>query len=79
MAWKLVGIGDCTGQDQATTDGATPDNSKAKAGYTAVCWDGVNYSNKNNPGKAFCTYKNVAYNTCTGGVNAGEMYTAIQP
>jgi hypothetical protein len=78
MTWKLVGTGDCTGYDDPeTTDGSLPDDSRAKAGYTAVCWDAVTYNNKLNPGKAFCTYKKIAYTSCKGGDNTGEMYTAV--
>lgn len=77
MTWKLVGVGDCTGYDDPeTTDGSIPDDSRAKAGYTAVCWDNETYKNALNPGKAFCTYKKIAYTRCTGGENPGEMYTA---
>jgi hypothetical protein len=74
-----VGTGDCSGLDEAMTDGSTPDDSKAKIGYTAVCWDALTYINNNDPGKAFCTYKKVTYDTCQGGANPGEMYKAVTP
>lgn len=77
MTWKLVKVGDCTGLDEETTEGSIPDDSKAKAGYTAVCWDGIEYDNKFNPGKAFCTYKKIEVNKCTGDENPGEMYQAV--
>jgi len=77
MTWELVGIGDCPGLDEERTDDSSmPDDSKAKVGYTAVCWDGINYTNENNPGKVFCTYKKITYDQCSGGENPGEMYTA---
>jgi hypothetical protein len=78
MIWELVGIGDCPGHDDPeTTDGFLPDDSRAKAGYTAVCWDNDVYSNELNLGKAFCTYKNIAYTACKDGEYPGEMYTAV--
>jgi hypothetical protein len=77
MTWKLVAVGDCTGLDVETTEGSIPDDALAKTGYTAVCWDGTTYSNKNQPKRAFCTYKKVAYEKCTNGGNTGEMYTAV--
>jgi hypothetical protein len=78
LTWKLVGVGDCTGHDEdGFTEGAFPYDSKAQAGYTAVCWDTVNYTNQGQPDRAFCTYKKIAYSDCTGGGNPGEMYTAV--
>jgi hypothetical protein len=79
LTWQLVGIGDCTGQDVAMTDGSTPDNSKATPGHTAICWDGVTYINKGDPGKAFCAYKKVSYDSCKGGSNPGEMFKPVAP
>jgi len=41
-----------------------------------VCWDGIRYNNRNRPGQAFCTYKNIPPKNCTGGTNTGLMYEA---
>jgi hypothetical protein len=74
--WRLVGVGDCPGLDEGeTTPGSIPDDARAKAGYTAVCWDGETYTNKFHGGSAFCTYKRISYDRCLGGENPGEMYT----
>jgi len=77
LIWRLVGIGDCPGKDVGRSEGSTPNDNLAKKGYTAVCWDGTTYNNKNNPGKAFCTYKNIDPSNCKGGRNTGEMYRAV--
>ncbi|WP_374424938.1 hypothetical protein [Chromobacterium sp.] len=75
MKWQAGGIGDCTGQDYAQTDGKTPHPNYLIEGTTAVCWDGVEHSNRNAPGKAFCTYKTVKLEQCAGGRNPGWMYS----
>ena len=64
--WKLVGTGDCPGQDIAHSSGPNPDPAKctdAVRGQTAVCWD------------TECTYKNIETGSCKGGVSPGRMYT----
>jgi hypothetical protein len=76
-AWQRVNDGDCPGHDIDSTIGFIPDNAKVKAGYTAVCWDGKKYNNNNQPGKIFCTYKNIGPEACTGGSNTGAMYRGI--
>jgi len=78
-SWVRVGIGDHPGQDVDSSDGAIPDPRKAREGHTAFCWDGVQYSNRYNPGKAFCTYKNVPFDKCLGGSNVGVMYKGVGP
>jgi hypothetical protein len=75
--WQRVGTGDCAGNDVDSSDGFMPDNGKAKAGYTAVCWDGSRYNNMNSPGRAFCTYKNITSDRCTGGSNTGVLYRGV--
>ena len=61
------GIGDCPYHDVDTSEGAVPDDAKAQEGQVAICWDGSNCINHNSPGKAFCTYKDVAPDDCKGG------------
>lgn len=75
QGWNEYGTGDCAGNDVDTSEGANPDHTKAKGGVIAVCWDGVRYINSNSPGRAFCTYKDVAPDRCTGGSNVGFMYS----
>ena len=78
LVWRLVAVGDCAGLDEGeTTNGSIPNDARAVAGYTAVCWDAETYVNKFHDGRAFCTYKRVSYDRCTGGENPGEMYTAV--
>ncbi len=77
MVWLKVGTGDCAGQDVGTTNGLTPDDKQAKAAYTAVCWDGRIYDHKDERGRVFCTYKNIAPDKCTGGRSTGIMYQAV--
>lgn len=78
MTWKLAGVGDCAGHDDGGfTEGAFPDDSKALPGFTAVCWDTVNYTHQGYVDRAFCTYKKIAYSDCTGGENPGEMYIPV--
>lgn len=78
VRWEKVATGDCTGRDYTQTDGDTPVASYATPNTTAVCWDGKAYSNKNAPGKAFCTYKNVTSTQCSGGSNVGIMYKSVE-
>lgn len=78
LKWAYVKDGDCTGYDKgAQTVGDTPVDARAKPGYTAICWDGKVYNNNNSPGKAFCTYKQITWEKCTGGTNKGVMYTPV--
>jgi hypothetical protein len=77
VEWQSSGVGDCTGRDIGSTSGDTPDPAQAVEGRTAICWDGKTYSNRNNPGAAFCNYKSVARPQCTGGGNPGKAYTAV--
>ena len=73
--WLRVGTGDCAGHDVGNTDGFTPDNKLAKAGYTAVCWDGRVFDNDR--GRVFCTYKNIAPDKCIAVGQPGIMYRAV--
>ncbi len=73
-SWVKVGTGDCSGLDVDSSEGSIPDVAKGRARYTAVCWDGKQYNNRFNPGRAFCTYKDVDYGSCRGGANIGVMY-----
>jgi hypothetical protein len=75
-SWQKVGTGDCSGHDVASSNGFTPEKGKAVRGRTAVCWDGRKFNNKYSPRRAFCTYKNIESNRCSGGDNPGEMYKA---
>jgi hypothetical protein len=76
FTWEKVGSGDCVGSDFNSTEGFIPDPQLAKDGYTAVCWDGATYNNTNSSGRAFCTYKSITPDQCTGGNNTGVMYKA---
>ena len=76
-SWQRVGTGDCAGYDVDSSDGFIPDNTKARAGHTAICWDGSSFNNIYSPGRAFCTYKNITVDRCTGGSNTGVMYQAV--
>lgn len=81
--WVALGIDDCFGADTACSAGATPDpllcNGDA-SGTTAVCWDGVTYSNGIGcSSSAWCTYKAVAAPMCTGGSNLGYVYECTAP
>jgi len=73
--WVEVGEGDCVGIDVDSSDGFIPDDSIAMPGITAICWDNVMYNNYNTE-RAFCTYKSINWEECTGGPNIGKMYTA---
>jgi len=81
--WSFQRIGDCPGSDTACTVGATPDPSLcngATTGTTAVCWDGVTYSNGAPCGSsAWCTYKAIDAPSCTGGGSPGYLYECIGP
>lgn len=77
MTWENTGVADCSGQDIVTTPSAIPDASYAASGRTAICWDGKDYSNRNSPGVAFCTYKTVDRPQCGGGANLGRAYTPV--
>ncbi|MDI6726832.1 MAG: discoidin domain-containing protein, partial [Smithellaceae bacterium] len=68
--WTVQRIGDCPGNDVASTSGSAipaPQYCNEKTqGLTAVCWDrGVN---------SVCTYKSVTAEQCTGGRNPGNLY-----
>jgi len=81
--WTFERIGDCPGFDTACTVGATPDPSLCNAstsGTTAVCWDGVTYSNGAPCGSsAWCTYKSIDAPSCTGGMSPGYLYECMGP
>jgi hypothetical protein len=60
--WVLFGEGDCGDSDFANSSGVIPDTGKCsmdRVAQTAVCWDGVTYSNNPSPtgNAAWCTYK----------------------
>src|SRR5262245_48304626 len=75
MTWVRVGTGNCAGHDVGNSDGFTPDDKQAKAGYTAYCFDGRIFDVDR--GRVFCTYKNIAPNKCTGGSPPGVIYKAV--
>jgi hypothetical protein len=76
QGWVEYGIGDCSGRDIGTmSDGAIPDDRYTLEAQIAVCWDGSKYENVHSRGRAFCTYKTLAPDECTGGQNAGVMYS----
>ncbi len=79
-SWVRVGVGDCSGGDQAESNGPTPNANQAKAGRIAVCWDGNQYKHVygGDSGRAFCTYKNTPPDQCRGGSNTGVMYQAVR-
>lgn len=80
FVWERVGTGDCPGNDLGTSEGFRPDDSQAKQDLTAVCWDGSSFNNTfgGNSGRAFCTYKSIPPDRCTGGNNRGVMYRAVR-
>jgi hypothetical protein len=77
MRWEAVRVGDCTGRDTGNTNGFSPDERQAKAGATAVCWDGEALRNASAPARMWCTYKNIEAVACTGGSNPGVLYRAV--
>jgi hypothetical protein len=81
--WVLLGVDDCTGGDTGCSAGATPDPIMCDgntSGTTAVCWDGVTYSNGIGCGSsAWCTYKSVPAPLCTGGSHPGQVYECTAP
>lgn len=77
-SWKLVGTGDCAGRDIGSSKGFLPIDEWAKRGRTAVCWDNVYYKNSAEPGRVFCTYKNLHWSKCSGGTNVGVMYAGVE-
>ena len=76
--WVRFGTGDCYANDRGTTEGIVPDDSRARPEYTAICWDGVQYNNRYNPGRAFCVYKRISPSRCIEGNtgNDGIMYAS---
>ncbi len=83
--WQLeqVGFGDCPGQDIAATEGAQPAKeqcTKATAGMSAVCWDGMVFVNRSNfRGGPWCTYKDIPPSRCVGGAAPGRLYKCVPP
>ena len=86
-AWKVVGPGDCGGQDVSCSKAAEPSSSECNAervGEIAVCWTGGH--NKGYPTfagcqggpKDWCTYKNVTPEQCRGGSHPGQMWVCAQ-
>jgi hypothetical protein len=79
--WVEYAIDDCSSFDTGCSAGAFPDPSQCNggtAGTTAVCWDGVTYSNGVGcSSTAWCTYKNISTASCTGGANPGVVYTCM--
>jgi hypothetical protein len=61
-----------------STTGFVPDVSMAAKARTAVCWNGNPYRNRNRPGAAFCTYKDIDPAQCVGGTNIGVKYRAVR-
>lgn len=74
--WVEVGAGDYIGMDVDSSDGPLPDDSIARPGITAICWDNVEYTHFSE--KAFCTYKSVNWDECLDGPYKGRMYTASE-
>jgi caspase domain-containing protein len=86
-AWKVVGTGDCGGQDVSCSKAARPVTAEcnaARLGRIAVCW--TRGRNKGYPGfpgcqggpKDWCTYKNLAPEQCRGGSNPGQMWVCSE-
>ncbi|MDZ4164830.1 MAG: discoidin domain-containing protein [Smithellaceae bacterium] len=74
FSWTFQRIGDCPGNDVASTSGSAipaPQHCNEKTqGLTAVCWDrGVN---------SVCTYKSVTAEQCTGGRSPGNLYKCTE-
>lgn len=68
--WRLVGEGDCPGQQIQGSAGETPDNALCTtefAGKTALCFPFVC-----NPG---CQYIDVKTQACQGGTELAKVYT----
>lgn len=71
----VVGTGDCAGSDRTETAGFAPVPSEcnaASAGQIAVCWDSDTYNVI--PDRIACTYKTLAPNQCSGGINTGLVH-----
>ena len=77
LRWEAMRVGDCTGRDTGSTNGFAPDERLARAGATAVCWEGEALRNAAAPTRVWCTYKNVEAVACTGGANPGVLYRAV--
>lgn len=70
--WELVRTGDCGGRDVNSSGGPLPQEAICNdPGLTAICWDGATYRNGDT---AWCTYKQIDINQCTGGSATGIMY-----
>jgi hypothetical protein len=70
--WIQIGVGDCSGNDFSRTPGAEPNAGLCgAANITAVCWDGALFQNG---GSAWCTYKRIAPDQCTGGTRPGRLF-----
>jgi hypothetical protein len=82
--WVPNGNGDCTGLDVACSKGPLPVKSRCFPGTTAhsaVCWDNrptgddPNFRENNcSSASAWCIYKSVSANQCTGGGAPGRKY-----
>jgi hypothetical protein len=76
--WELLRTGsDCAGNDIAATAGANPDAGRCNAGAsnsTAVCWDGQLFRNGLT---AWCTYKAIQPQACTGGGAPGRVFRCV--
>ncbi|HEY3450023.1 MAG TPA: hypothetical protein VGK67_26965 [Myxococcales bacterium] len=74
--WRYARVGDCVGNDTASSKGALPSPERCgpgTLGQTAVCWDGAQYRHPR-LGNAACIYKRTAAPACTGGAVPGLVY-----
>lgn len=74
--WRYLRVGDCVGNDTASSHGALPATDRCgpgTVGQTAVCWDGAQYRHPK-LSKAACIYKRIAAQSCSGGLANGLVY-----
>jgi hypothetical protein len=81
-SWEYVRVDDCWNYDVASSEAeiilgqAYPLGDAAEAfanGWIAICRVGETFVNSEVPG-AWCTYKNISVEVCTGFVNPGWFY-----
>jgi hypothetical protein len=78
---KLREGADCSGLDVGETPTVVPAAGNCTSDLiTAVCWDGTVFRNptSKNGSPAWCTYKRVAAEDCTGGGRPGIVYRCSQ-
>jgi hypothetical protein len=76
--WQLIREGaDCPGRDIGMSNGAVPEQTQCRnTNTTAVCWDGGLFVNGSHNG-AWCTYKGIPADQCTGGTSPGKLYRCV--